>query len=57
MDFEAIKGKDAKDSVTGFTGKVTAIAYYIDGYVSIKLESVIGDLKEEWFSESRIEIL
>lgn len=57
MDFEAIKGKDAKDSVTGFTGKVTAIAYYIDGYVSIKLESAIGDLKEEWFSESRIEIL
>lgn len=59
IDFECNKGKLAKDNVSGFEGKITGVAEYIDGYRSIRLTKLKpdGSITEPWFNESTIEII
>lgn len=51
-------GQTAKDNVTGLKGKVTGIVQYI-GLKRVELEYVNsqGDLKNQWFTIDRIEIV
>ncbi|GAB6121013.1 hypothetical protein [Dysgonomonas termitidis] len=58
IDFETVKGKQAKDSISGFEGKITAIAEYIDGYVSVRLTRLTSDgrITEPWFSSDSVDI-
>lgn len=59
MNFEEVKGKKAKDRITGIEGTITAMCFYEDGYTSVRLEYV-NDKKElcsEWFAHNRIDLM
>lgn len=48
-------GIKAMDSVTGFTGTVTAKAQYLSSPGQIRLEALVdGKPVSEWFEENRI---
>lgn len=49
-------GSKARDTVTGFTGTVTARAEYLQGATQVRLERLDNDgkLSAEWFDENRL---
>jgi len=50
-------GKEAKDSITGFIGKITGTALYAGGYQSVELSTSFDcKLHIEWFDINRIEL-
>lgn len=58
-NLKTLLGKKATDSVTGFTGTITAITNYLSGDVKVCIEpSVNGNnnLVEEWFDIGRVDI-
>ena len=59
MNFNEVKGKEAKDSITGLKGTITALCQYVDRPDLIRIEYLDkeGNNKEEWISESRIILL
>lgn len=58
MIFEEIKGKKAKDSVTGLEGTITGYTQYLHGVDLILLEYLDQEknIKSEWMAASRIEL-
>ncbi|WP_306541102.1 hypothetical protein [Dysgonomonas sp.] len=59
MDFQEVKGKKAKDSVTGLEGKITGYTQYLHGVDLVLLEYLDQEknIKSEWMAVSRINIL
>jgi len=48
-------GREAVDSITGFTGKITGYAKYMTGCNQYSLETMKdGDIKSYWFDEQRV---
>jgi len=49
-------GREAVDSITGFTGKITGYAKYMTGCNQYSLETMKdGDIKSYWFDEQRVQ--
>lgn len=50
-------GSTVRDTVTGFTGKVTARCEYLHGPARVHVETlnVVGDHHEAWLEEGRLE--
>lgn len=59
MNFEEVKGKKAKDNISGIHGVITGYCQYLHGSDSILLEYMGGQLdrREEWFPSERIELV
>lgn len=54
----SIFGKDAKDKITGFMGKITGTAFYPGGSQRVGIStSFDGKYHEEWFDADRVEII
>ncbi len=49
-------GNEYTDTVTGFKGVATAVAYYLTGCEQVALTAHInGDIKEWWFDVTRVQ--
>lgn len=57
----SLMGKKVKDTVTGFTGIVTAVVEYISGCVQLGIQPVVDKdgkkMDSEYFDEQRVEAI